>query len=311
MKIGRATAGVGRSRRRRSIDRLAPARFDAASCSPSSRKARCRPRRSCFLAGIPRRAAHCRENPYALLTDWRRRSRPRRGAGVRHEVQRQLDLVASLGASVRRQAPAVPGARRRRGAAMRAQGARQPACTRDRPWLIVHPGATRAVAPLSGRRLPRRSRSCSRAGRWQIGVAGARRGSSRSRRRIAAQARDAVPLAGLLDLPELAALMQAAQLLVCNNTAPAHIAAAVGTPVVDLYALTNPQHTPWRVPHRVLSHDVPCRNCLKSVCPHGHHAASPASRPPRSSPPSRRCSPTLRRARWTRSPSRGTMAVGA
>jgi ADP-heptose:LPS heptosyltransferase len=25
------------------------------------------------------------------------------------------------------------------------------------------------------------------------------------------------------------------------------------------------------VPHRVLSHDVPCRNCYKSVCPEGHH----------------------------------------
>jgi len=50
-----------------------------------------------------------------------------------------------------------------------------------------------------------------------------------------------------------------------------HIAAALGTPVVDLYALTNPQHTPWRVASRVLIHDVPCRNCLKSVCPEQHH----------------------------------------
>ena len=49
------------------------------------------------------------------------------------------------------------------------------------------------------------------------------------------------------------------------------IAAAVGTPVVDLYALTNPQHTPWQVESRVLFHDVPCRNCYKSVCPAGHH----------------------------------------
>jgi ADP-heptose:LPS heptosyltransferase len=44
----------------------------------------------------------------------------------------------------------------------------------------------------------------------------------------------------------------------------------VGTPVVDLYALTNPQHTPWAVPHRVLFHDVPCKYCYKSVCPEGH-----------------------------------------
>jgi ADP-heptose:LPS heptosyltransferase len=49
------------------------------------------------------------------------------------------------------------------------------------------------------------------------------------------------------------------------------VAAALGVPVVDLYALTNPQHTPWQVPSRVLSHDVPCRWCYRSVCPMGHH----------------------------------------
>jgi ADP-heptose:LPS heptosyltransferase len=62
-----------------------------------------------------------------------------------------------------------------------------------------------------------------------------------------------------------------APLLVSNNTGAVHVAAAVGTPVVDLYALTNPQHQPWMVPHRVLFHDVPCKFCHKSVCPEGHH----------------------------------------
>src|SRR5581483_1678534 len=78
-------------------------------------------------------------------------------------------------------------------------------------------------------------------------------------------------LAGCLNLAELAALIAQAPLLISNNTGPAHIAAAIGTPVVDLYAQTNPQHTPWQVPHRLLYHDVPCRNCFKSVCPQGHH----------------------------------------
>jgi ADP-heptose:LPS heptosyltransferase len=59
--------------------------------------------------------------------------------------------------------------------------------------------------------------------------------------------------------------------VLANNTGPAHIAAALGTPVVDLYALTNPQHTPWAVPNRVLSYDVPCKYCYKSICPMGHH----------------------------------------
>jgi ADP-heptose:LPS heptosyltransferase len=78
-------------------------------------------------------------------------------------------------------------------------------------------------------------------------------------------------LAGALGLGELAALIGGAQALISNNSGPVHLAAALGTPVVDLYALTNPQHTPWGVPARVLHHDVPCRNCLKSVCPQGHH----------------------------------------
>ena len=59
--------------------------------------------------------------------------------------------------------------------------------------------------------------------------------------------------------------------LIAKNTGPVHIAAAVGTPVVELYALTNPQHTPWAVPHRVLSHHVACKYCYKSICPEGHH----------------------------------------
>jgi ADP-heptose:LPS heptosyltransferase len=79
-------------------------------------------------------------------------------------------------------------------------------------------------------------------------------------------------LAGALSLGETVALIERASLLVCNNSLPAHLAAALGTPLVALYALTNPQHTPWQAAARVLSHDVDCRWCLKSRCPQQHHA---------------------------------------
>src|SRR5262249_40601677 len=49
----------------------------------------------CRLAGIPRRLAHCRENPYQLLSDWIPEPEPR--SVVRHEVRRHLDLVAAVG----------------------------------------------------------------------------------------------------------------------------------------------------------------------------------------------------------------------
>ena len=81
-----------------------------------------------------------------------------------------------------------------------------------------------------------------------------------------------VPLADSLSLAELAALIQCAPLLIANNSGPAHLAAAVGCPVVVTYALTNPQHTPWQVHSRVLFNDVPCRYCYRSVCPLGTHA---------------------------------------
>jgi ADP-heptose:LPS heptosyltransferase len=78
--------------------------------------------------------------------------------------------------------------------------------------------------------------------------------------------------AGELSFPDFCALVEAADLVVTNNTGPMHVAAAVKTPVVALFALTNPpeQWGPWRVPHRLLNHDVPCRICYSRVCPYGH-----------------------------------------
>ena len=66
----------------------------------------------------------------------------------------------------------------------------------------------------------------------------------------------ATPLAGSLSLEELIMLIGIADCLITNNTGPAHIAAATGTPVIDLYARTNPEHTPWKVRNRVLYFDV-------------------------------------------------------
>src|SRR3954452_9128126 len=50
-----------------------------------------------FMAGIPKRLAYCRENPYNLLTDWIPEKEPLNY--IRHQVQRDLDLVAAIGAT--------------------------------------------------------------------------------------------------------------------------------------------------------------------------------------------------------------------
>lgn len=221
----------------------------------------------CHLAGIPRRLAHCRENPYALLTEWVKEPEPERF--VRHEVQRQIDLVAAVGCtpSDDRLSIRVPEVARVRVCELLAARGVDLAA----PWVVVHPGAT---AP-SRRYPPEQFAEAARLMVLEYGEQVVFSGGAGERELVDgirhAMLEPSFSLAGELDITELAALIAEAPLLVSNNTGPVHIAAATGTPVVDIYALTNPQHTPWRVAARVLSHDVPCRYCYKSVCPRGHH----------------------------------------
>ena len=221
-----------------------------------------------YQAGVPLRAAHCRENPYALLTHWQADPDRDPHTGVRHEVERQIDLVTSLGVDVvhtRLQFPVRADAQRSVRAKALAAGA-----STLRPWLVVHPGATAASRRYPVASLVLAVATLAESERWQIVIAGAGADVAAATK-LAARTPGAVSLAGSLSIAELAALLQAAEAVVCNNSVAAHLCAAVGTPVVDLYALTNPQHTPWQVAHRTLSHDVSCRYCLKSTCPLGHH----------------------------------------
>ncbi len=86
--------------------------------------------------------------------------------------------------------------------------------------------------------------------------------------RIVADA--AVPvldLSGQLTLRELAALSARARLFFGVDSAPMHIAAAMGTPVVALFGPSGEKEWgPWRVPHRVVASTHPCRPCGNDGC---------------------------------------------
>jgi lipopolysaccharide heptosyltransferase II len=222
----------------------------------------------CHLADIPLRLAHARENPYQLLTTWVPDPEP--AQGIRHEVERQLALVAEVGShpSDTRLVLRVPAAARAGADALLTGVGIGPLD----PWLVLHPGASAASRRYPSDRFARAVRAICTSRPHRVLVTGDANESVLVADVCARVGKCAVDLAGRLDFAALAALIAAAPLLITNNTGPAHIAAAVGTPVVDLYALTNPQHTPWQVASRVLSHDVPCRNCFKSVCPYGHNA---------------------------------------
>jgi ADP-heptose:LPS heptosyltransferase len=205
------------------------------------------------LAGVPRIGATSADYPGSLLD-----VRHRIDDDV-HEVQRGLDLVACLGHEL---PPGDDGRLqvRRRGDGPAIAGA---------PYVVVHPGASvpaRAWAP--GRNAELVEALCA-AGRRVVVT-----GAPAERELTAAVAADrATDLGGATDLAGLAEVLAGADAVVVGNTGPAHLAAAVGTPVVSLFAPTVPpvRWRPWGVAHELLFLDVPCAGCRARVCPvEGH-----------------------------------------
>ncbi len=74
-------------------------------------------------------------------------------------------------------------------------------------------------------------------------------------------------LAGHTELPQLAALITRARIMVCTDTGVMHLAAALGTPVVALFGPTAPWRTgPYGPGHTVLRLGLACSPCFQRQC---------------------------------------------
>ena len=192
------------------------------------------------------------------------------------EPERALAIAAAAGL------PAAGGRSRRARGAPPAP-ARRPARARCRPAL-------RRAAPRRRRRRAALARRAPPAGR---GAARGRRPRGRRHRRPRrarphrARSRPAPParvdLGGRTGLAELSAVLAGAAAVVVGNTGAAHLAAAVGTPVVSLFAPVVPavRWRPYRVRQVLLGdQDAPCRDTRARDCPvPGHPVPRRASRP--------------------------------
>lgn len=248
-------------RERRIIDTLRAGEFDAAVIFSSFRQSPLPAALLCYMAGIPLRLAAPLDGPGSLLT-----TRHRHPERMMHEVERGLDLVAAVGMETEEVdlVLRVPREAARGAAALHPGG--------EGPLVVLHPGCS-----MPARTYP-----------WQMFADAADLLIERLQARVVLTgAADEVDLverirqrmrhpslsvAGAVSFDTLCGLIQSADLVLTNNTGPMHIAAAVKTPVVVLFALTNPpeQWGPWKVPHRQLFHDVPCRICYSRVCPYDH-----------------------------------------
>ncbi|TMC98689.1 MAG: glycosyltransferase family 9 protein [Chloroflexi bacterium] len=79
-------------------------------------------------------------------------------------------------------------------------------------------------------------------------------------------------LAGKTSLPVLGGVIARLSVLVTNDSGPAHIAYALGTPTATIFGGGNPEANgpPLNARHRVLAYEVPCRPCGLATCPIGY-----------------------------------------
>jgi ADP-heptose:LPS heptosyltransferase len=208
------------------------------------------------LAGVPTVAAYSEEYPGALL-DLRLRD-----AGDVHEVERALSLAEAAGyppspdddlhLRVERPGNAPPVAP---------------------PYVVVHPGTSVPARAWPPERHAELVGVLADAGRTVV-VTGAPRERDLTRFVAGEPRAGAVDLGGRTSFAELADVVAAADAVVVGNTGPAHLAAAVGTPVVSLFAPTVPaaRWRPWGVPVALLGdQEAPCAGSRARVCPvEGH-----------------------------------------
>ena len=223
----------------------------------------------CYLADIPLRLAASIDGPGSLLTT--RHKHPER---MMHEVERGLDLVNAIGLTTNNLdlVLKVPFMARENIYEFLSVQNVDP----RRPLLVIHPGCSMPARTYPWDMYARVIDLLVECLDATIVVTGARDERTLVEQvlgKVQEHNRKAIfACAGILPFPEFCAMIEAADLVITNNTGPMHISAAVKTPVVALFALTNPpeQWGPWHVPHKQLYHAVSCRICYNRICPYNH-----------------------------------------
>ncbi len=205
-----------------------------------------------YLADIPLRLALCRENPYQLLTNWVPDEEPY--TFIKHQVERDLDLVATVGARTSNDhlSIQIPDAWE-----PTKKKLHKNSINLQKPWMILHPGVSEPKRQYPIKNWIEVGKKLILDFGYQLLLTGSSAEKQLTDEIQQGIGTNAFSIAGLLNLDELICLIKEAPLLLSVNTGPVHIAAATQTPVVVLYAQTNPQHTPWKTRSKVLYFEVP------------------------------------------------------
>lgn len=223
--------------------------------------------RSGFLAyasGARRRIgfADARELAAVFYTD-----RVRCGGEV-HAVERNLRVAAALGLPAEPEFPLAVEPQ----ALARAREKVGPACDeRARVALVV--GARWPTKVWPAERMGELVAALSRAGRRRVVMLGAAADRAmtdailRRGEQLGAEPGDVNDLVGRTTLRELAAVLSLADVVVCQDSGPMHLAAALGRPIVALFGPTDERRTgPYSAGARVVRVELDCAPCRRRRC---------------------------------------------
>jgi len=99
-----------------------------------------------------------------------------------------------------------------------------------------------------------------------------------SRQVVNAGKREPIVLTGQTSIAEVVAIISIGNVLVTNDTGPAHIGAALGTPTLVIFGPTNPLTTyPFSANAQIIREPPDCAPCMLRDCPIDHRCMTPIS----------------------------------
>ena len=140
------------------------------------------------------------------------------------------------------------------------------------PYFVLHPGTSVTARAWPAARWAETAALLTRTGRQVVVTGGPREADLTAE--VCAADPSSIDLGGRTSLAELAGVLDRASTVVVANTGPAHLAAAVGTPVVSLFAPTVPAQrwAPYGVASVLLGdQQAPCRGSRATTCPVAGH----------------------------------------
>lgn len=215
----------------------------------------------CLMAGIPLRLAYCRENPYDLLTHWVPDEEPY--SFIQHQVERDLELVKHIGAVSNDSKLSLWVSQAALG---NVSFKLKQLCTDvTEPYIIFHPGVSEKKRQYPVELWAEAAKALQQRFTHSLVITGAPNEKGLAEEIQKSIGGNCINAAGLFSIEEFIAAIKQSKLVVTVNTSTVHIAAAMQVPQVVLYALTNPQHTPWQSPAEVLY--FPVKDELRSKSP--------------------------------------------